>query len=60
MFGELEINELEANENAHSINESFKESELLDKRLRRMGLDLHEEDIDKTALKQIFIDNELY
>lgn len=60
MFNEQEFNEFEKNENISNINKSFQNIESLEKEIKKNGISLYEEEIDKKVLRDIMINNEIY
>ncbi len=60
MFNEQDFNEFEKNENISNINKSFQNIESLEREIKKNGISLYEEEIDKKVLRDIMIKNEIY
>lgn len=60
MLEEIDLDEIEMNQQMIAINNIHVKSESLERRIKKTGLDLHEEDIDKIILMNIMVENEIY
>lgn len=53
MFNESEIDELVSNNALQTINENFRENEIVNKKIQKSGIELFEEDLDDRLLISI-------